>query len=412
MRMKNSLLLALIFLNFWNLSAQKSGFQFKREIELTEDEWMCVDLPWDIYHFTNRNLSDLRLLGYKGSDTIEIPYLLNYRKHEKTYEYASFSLINQTHDDHYFYYTLELDSVQDINNINLSFSDLNYDWRLRAEGSQDLVNWEIIEDNYRILSVKNEYVAYEYNNLRFDKSKFKYYRIAVNSERKPSFKKAECSLLKQKLAPIDDIPVRSFSIDNNKETKVTQIDVEFPQKVYVDFIKVFVEDSFLFHRKVRVEECVDSVNTGKGWEYKFNTLSSDYLNSFGENKLSINRALVSKIRLIIENRDNQPLSIEKIKCTAYVYQLFMKSNMHLDSCFLMYGDPNLSFPSYDLIHFKNLIPEDISQVKLKDQIEMNLPEDELEKSTALFENKLYLWGVIVIIGLIMAVFTIKMMRNC
>ena len=58
--------------------------------------------------------------------------------------------------------------------MNLKFSEKNYDWMLRLEGSHDQKEWFNIVEDYRILSIKNEQTNYSFGDVTFPNSNVTY----------------------------------------------------------------------------------------------------------------------------------------------------------------------------------------------------------------------------------------------
>ena len=96
---------------------------------------------------------------------------------------------------------------------------------------------------------------------------------------------------------------------------------------------------------------------------------------------------------------------------GYVNQLFTRvapTDKNL-TYFLMYGNERLQKPNYDIVRFENTIPTDIVSLEL--DAEQEIPQKEVEKVKPLFENSLWLWGLMGIIIVVLTFFTFKMMKK-
>jgi hypothetical protein len=127
-------------------------------------QWHSIQLPNIVFSKVQASLSDLRIYGFKGKDTIEVPYILEKNADQIIEKETPITIINQSKSDKGSYYTLQLNSEATINQIRLSFSATNFDWHVQLEGSNDQNTWFTILNNYRILSIKNSATDYRLHN--------------------------------------------------------------------------------------------------------------------------------------------------------------------------------------------------------------------------------------------------------
>lgn len=425
-----SFLLTLVFLS---TTVVAQNFLYKREIKGIQNnkqtEWYKIEIPIEIVEKTNTDFSDIRTFGVSDSDTLETPFLIKKIIQTSENERVNFKIINSSKKDNAYFFTLEKEgnTEESINLIKLDFENTNFDWRVKLEGSQDQNEWFEVLNEYRIVSIQNGFTDYKFTRLVFPSSKYKYYRIKLSdkfeSQSESSFKNNEpklnsASVFLQKTTEgnFEDIKIISQNVEVNKEKKQTIIDIELAHSFPVDFLSLEVKNDFDYYRTIQFKYLLDSTKTEKGVIYNFVTLHTSMLSSIEkQNEISsffINSNEKSKkYQIIIENQDNQPLDIGKVEVKSYVNQLFARVSPTDKSInyFLMYGNEDLQKPNYDIVRFENTIPTEVTLLEL--DAEQEIPQKEVEKVTPLFENSLWLWGLMGIIIIVLTVFTFKMMKK-
>ena len=174
--------------------AQIDQYSYKRELLGITDQWHKVVLPEDIYGKMSPELSDIRIFGLtETNDTIEASYLLQLKTEKVVGTEVKFKLLNTTHNEKGYYFTMEVPTEDSVNQLMLNFKQDNFDWMLSLEGSQNQQEWFNIVDDYRILSIKNAETNYQFTKVTFPETKYRYFRVLIKSKEKPdlSFAKIE-----------------------------------------------------------------------------------------------------------------------------------------------------------------------------------------------------------------------------
>ena len=422
-----SLILVLVFMS--NLIFAQNSFLYKREVkgilQKKETEWYKINIPIEVLEKTNTDFSDIRIFGVSDADNVEVPFLVRKVVQSFENEQVDFKIINSSKKDNAYFFTLEKNTKTEeaINLIKLDFENTNFDWKIKLEGSQNQNEWFEILNEYRIVSIQNEFTDYSFTKLAFADSRYKYYRIKISDKsdfqsesNKPILNTASVFLQKITEGNFEDIKIISQNVEVNKEKKQTIIDIELAHSVPVDFLSLEVKNDFDYYRTIQFKYLLDSTKTEKGVIYNFVTLQTSTLSSIekqnGKSDFFINsNAKSNHYQIIIENQDNQPLDIGNIELKGYVNQLFTRvaptdKNVNY---FLMYGNENLQKPNYDIVRFENTIPAEVTLLELDS--EQKIPQKEVEKVTPLFENSLWLWGLMGIIIIVLTFFTFKMMKK-
>lgn len=409
--MKQPFKTIFIFLLISSFSFGQIGeYNYKRTLKGISQQWHKIVVPNELFEKTSQELSDLRIYGItESNDTIEAPYLLQLTTGKSFHKQIGFKTINTSHNDKGYYITFEIPSKQPINEIKLDFAQNNFDWRISLEGSNDENEWFTILEDYRIMSIKNELTEFKFTKLVFPNSKYAFFRLRINSEEYPQLTTASISQHEFTQGQYRSYPIKSFNTKENKKSKQTEIDIQLQLPVSVDHIKIDVSDTLDYYRPITIKYLADSVKTEKGWKYNYRKLTSGTLNSLEKNMFNFNGTTIQKLQILIDNYDNQPLSINTVEVKGYIHELYARFNNKQASYYLVYGNKRAKAPNYDITRFSENVPEVLTSLDLGDEI---IIEKERAPNTApLFKNKAWLWTIMAVIILLLGWFSLKMIRK-
>jgi hypothetical protein len=408
MKLKISLTLLIFLLCYASLFAQIENHNYKRKLSPPSNLWHEVVLPEAIFKNINTNFSDLRIIGFNSSnDTIEVPYIITNSSKEIVYKEISFQLINASKNNNDYFWTFETPIDNIINEINLSFKNKNFDWNVQLEGSQNQNDWFTILDKYRILSIHNNQIDFNYTKIKFPKSNYKYYRVKVKSDNIPDLNKATLSLQIVEKELMHNCSVKRMKQVNTKNT--TEIDVELTNVYPISKINIAIADSLDFYRPIIIKQLKDSVKTEKGWIYNYSTLTNSIINSIETSEFHFNPTFANKFKIIIYNNDNSPLTIDAVIAKGFIYQLTARFNDLSSDYFLYYGNTSSTTPSYDIVNFKDKIPTGITQLKLSE--EEKIIHEKEQVNQPLFSNNGWLWVVLILLILFLSWASFKMLKS-
>jgi hypothetical protein len=409
MKLIIKLLIFFLFLNCRLAFGQLGEFKYKRELKGISGQWHKIVLPDSVFGKISNDLNDIRIFGLTAEkDTIETPYFLRLAKETVSANEIVFKTLNSTRNEKGYYFTFEIPTSEAINQIDLDFKQDNFDWRIKLEGSQNQNDWFTVLENYRILSIKNEIEDFQFTKLTFPSSKYQYFRLQIESKEKPELTSAGISRQEISEANYQDHSIKKIDKKEIKDSKQTEIDIELNMPAPVSFLNIEVNNSFDYFRPITVKYLTDSIKSEKGWSYVYHTLTTGTLNSINKKGLKFNSTIVQKLKIIIENKDNQPLTIEGILLKGYVHELTARFTEKA-TYFLVYGNENANKPDYDIERFPDNVPKMLSELELGNELE--IAKEEAPKKTALFENKIWLWVIMGLIVLVLGWFSIKMMRK-
>lgn len=388
---------------------QMIDYSYVMELEGITDQWHKIDLPEEIFTHVTQDLQDIRIYGITpAGDTVEAPYLLQTTKSESTINQVSFDQLNASYDEEKHYVTFEIPSAEAINRMDLRFAQSNFDWRVKLEGSQDQSAWFTILDDYRILSISNEITKFTFTELNFPVSKYLYYRIGINSTIPPQLDRVTISHIEKTKGAYQEYSAHSWQVSENKELKQTVIDLDLRTYHRLSEVSILIKNGFDYYRPVAISYVADSTRTEKGWLYSYRTLSQDILNSMEENTFTFESTTLSKLKIRIDNGDNQPLTPVDIQVRGFNYYLIARFTEPA-SYYLTYGNTSAQATRYDIGMFKDKIPDNLSTVQTGNQ-EL-IATSSTTSGEPFFKNSLWLWAVMIGIILMLGYFSLRMIRN-
>ena len=384
------------------------GYQYQRPITGISDSWHSITLPNELVGKLTPNLSDLRILGVtKSGDTLEAPYIVRQGQEIVSLSEIPFKIINRSHNELGYFFTFEVPNKESLNSISLNFSEQNFDWNINLEGSQDNSTWFTIVENYRILSIHNSLTQYTFSEVDFPDAKFRYLRVLVKTNHEPKLTTAKLCLTKVTKGNYRSYGVLKPEIVVDAKQKQTAASVKLDNAVPVSTVRLWINSKYDYYRPITISYVSDSSNTQKGTIYSYETLYSGTLTSLEKSIFTFDSRVAQSIRITIDNYDNQPLNIDSVEVLGNVYELVARFTEPA-SYFLAYGNHNADTPTYDIGQFTDKIPAELKRLELGAEVENGVT---LATSEPLFQNKLWLWAIIIVVGAVLGWFTFRMMKQ-
>ncbi len=388
---------------------QMSEYNYKTELKGVTNAWHRIVLPNSVFEEIDNSLNDIRIFGITAkNDTLEVPYILKIKSEEIKSTAVPFKKINESLNDSGHFFTFEIPSETSINLLKLDFEQQNFDWRVMLEGSQDNKEWFTISKDYRILSINNNLSSYQFSRISFPDSKYRYYRLFIETKDHPILNSATIDFKKTKEADYQNYEITKFHSSKNSSTKKTEIEITLKERVPVSLLKLNIEDSFDYYRPITIQYLTDSIQTEKGWKSNYQTLSKNTLSSIEESSFRFKSRLLQKLKIIVSDGDNEPLTINAAETKGYVHELVGRFTQPAEF-FLVYGSDKPIKANYDIAKFANTIPEKSAELQF---MEPQLIEKAAANTISpLFENKIWLWLIMGLIILVLGYFSLKMIQK-
>jgi len=385
------------------------NYGYKRELKGVKDSWHSLTLPNDIFSKVSPDLSDIRVFGIsEKKDTLEASYLLQLKSDKRIKTNVDFKIINRSQNEKGYYFTLEVPNQEPINQLQLDFKQFNFDWKVSLEGSNNQIEWYSIVDDDRLLSIKNAEAFFEYTKITFQDSKYHFFRILIKSNEKPDLKQVKASYTSIKKGELIACEIKTMAIEEKKQEKVTDIDIELLKQVPVSYLKINVNADYDYYRPVTIKYVSDSVKAHNSYVYNYRTLGNGTLNSIENNEFTFENTIVKKLKISINNQDNQPLKINDITVKGYAYDLAIRFTEPA-TYYLAYGNSKAHKPNYDINQIITKTPDSITKLSLGEEQTIHKKPD--SSTLPLFQNKIWLWCIIVLLIVLLGWFALKMMKS-
>lgn len=402
--MKKTICLASIILVLYSSIGLANGdeddiWKYEKEIlTKTELEYKEIILDKEVYRHSNPDLSDIRIVDGDGEflpyyivgqyentegDTVYSYYAEKILEFEKNGDsFIDFKLINESREKDFIVNQIALD-------IDLSY---NFAKEINIYGSYDNEKWEMIKrDNIYNIAEENNSKTHIY----FDEDlKYSYYRISI-------LKNIE-NIKVDSVRPMRNeewlVNVNDYTADEELEYQINEKDGETlvsiynPDKLRIFKIQVFTDD--IFNREY-------SLLSQNAYLYGMGRLSSEQ----GGNIINIyqdySREEGENLDLVIYNRDDRPINIERIVLSYYIDRLVFKSTAR-DDYRMLVGNKDARAPYYDIISYKSDIEAQERELAVFGGTKENTIEQKMENE---FNMKIIL-NIVVIATSIFLIFII------
>lgn len=391
--------------------AQMNRYDYKRRLEnITEKKWYEVRLDGEILAKVSLSMEDVRIYRLSNSDTTEVPYVMESMASTLEKNTLSFDVINKSYDKQngWQYCTLRQALRHTVNRIELKFAEKNFDWKVDVEGSFDQKQWLTVAENQRIVRLTNEFVEYQYTTLDFPPSDYTYFRLTLKSSPKPvELEQAVVYKYTKSEGSYYSAPVVDIKTEENKKDRITSAVISLEHKFAVNEIRMNFGVSKDFYRRVKAYYLVGIIKTTNGeienWAY-----SGDFIASSIEPVIyNFPTVQTDKLKLEIINRNDQPLKIDSVKVLGNYF--YLKSELEPGAdYYLVYGRKDDVSPQYDVVYFKEKIPEKLKNAAVGEEWKM---EKHVELTQPLLVSQGWLWAIMIIVILLIGGYSIHMLKS-
>jgi hypothetical protein len=401
------ILLAVSF----GLNAQLNSYDYFREIQpVKENGYYQINIGSGILDREGY----YRVYRLSEKDTVEIAHVAeqyNWDFHDKKY-FKELKLIDKTYEtDKYSYVTLVVDTNILYNTVYLNFTAEEFFKDVTLEGSQDNKSWRTITENEKMFRYfPSSDGGYFRNKIDFDPVSFKYIRVKIDDKESSRLElvSAAIPLVKQETIEEGEAVETFQNRIEDKKNKETIIDCLFPRSYAITDMDVTIENKDPYQRDVIVE-FLNPVNGKENWVQ----FGAGLISSRGKNKIYIPQMgrgdfqfRSGKMRLRIQNRDDQPLG--KITVKPFTYREEIRAKLEANNKYVIaYGKKEDILPYYDLYHFKNVISV-LSVITLG--AEQKIPHVTVPVQQPLISNKMWIWVALTGCVLIIGIFAFRLLK--
>ncbi|HSN60344.1 MAG TPA: hypothetical protein VLR49_05395 [Ferruginibacter sp.] len=389
--------------------AQTEGYQYKANIEaVNETGFYNIVLTPEIKAHLKTNYSDLRIIN---SDNKWVPHLLRWPNLERTKASVLLDLlIIKKESNNVFTEMVVKSTLSKVSNLQIKLSNTDAERFGTLTGSDDNINWFIINDSIQIKPAKSGENNISTFMIEFPPSNYDFYKIYIhNKERAPynilaisTSSGADPVTAEQGLAESLENP--AAIITQKDSGRYSYIRVVQPSTFHFDKIGLKISAAKYFYRKVDLYIPISndhSFNNPGRLQQSFSISNNSTL----QYKIPLNNSKL--FYLIIHNEDNLPVKVDDVKtysnltvATAYLE----KANKYS----LILDNVDAVLPNYDLqqlpLNLQHPLPVlGISQITAVKQSNM-------DSSTGI-NKKWMLWLAIIAAALTLGFFTYKLVSE-
>jgi hypothetical protein len=244
--------------------------------------------------------------------------------------------------------------------------------------------------------------------LVFSDAKYRYFRLLIKSKLNPKLRRTTISQKEIQTGNYRNYQIQKQIIRKEKEDKKTVISIDLGLPVPVSLLNFEFDNTIDYYRNIQIEYLSDSFKTDNGWRYNYRSLTSDIVTSIEQNNFNFQSTVLQKLKITIQNNDNAALKLKEVTVKGLVYNIVGRFDETAETA-LYYGNSNGEIPNYDINRFTNKIPNDLTNLKLG-TVEV-LKKEIVKTDKSLFQNKLWLWGIMLLIILVLGWFSLKMIKG-
>ncbi len=377
-------------------------FRYQRKVtEVPTAGWYAIPLDESVLTKLNPSFSDIRV--YTNDET-ETPYLLKVSRDAVSTQEVALETYNISKKETDLFFTIKLSTDVSINHADINFIEENYDNYVTIQGSNNEKEWFEINTAQRIVSIAERNIRYTSNTVFWSPSRFAYLRFKVANAKSLTLSSVNFSLATGKPG---NYKTTTRAVASTTKDKMTQSVSVFNSTQYISKLTIEADPNQKFYRNYQIETLADSFKTEKGWQRNYTTLQSGVITSFRQDTIQIQPTLCNNLRVTILNEDNPPVKIKSI--TTWSPEVSLIASLSTGNYIIKYGNDKIGAASYDLSHFTNEIPNELTN--------LNLGDEETLKTTAnsvvqpWFKNKNWLWAIMLAVIGLLGFFTIRMLKK-
>lgn len=380
---------------------------YEQPIKNVTSQWHQIELPDEIYRSLQTSYASIRVYGHDEAGTaVEQPYVLKKEIPRQVLRELDAEIINRTRQGDNYFFTFKITDTLLLSQIELEIENEAFDWKITLEGSNDQRDWFTVLEDYRIIAIPD---AYRFTRLDFSPVNFPFLRLKIRTTEKPVLSTAKIFTAKRTKGVYKEwTPI---SVTHNKpepDSKISSLLIDLGRPLPVSYLKIMPDADYDYYRGFTTWLLKDSTKTAKGWRENWSRAAAGTLSSFDNNIFTYPEQITTRIRVDINNQDNQPLNIPSVQVKGAKHTLLVRFD-NKPPYLLHYGNNNLRTPSYDIAKFKNKLPENPVVASLGKV--SRVPDVNEKKENALFENSLWLYLLMGIIILVLGTFTLKMIKS-
>ena len=342
-------------------------------------------------------LKYLKIVDESGNET---PYFIRSTDPIKEISnFESFDLLQNTAKDSINKIIVNNKAAENLNRFCVVLQQAETRKYASLRGSNNLKQWYIVKQQTIVSAFPNRTGENtEMLIIDFPQGNYRYYELTLWNDQKSPLEILKVGKIKNSNIYGNFIPINAgkLVIKNNSDDKNTTLSFPELKHTYsINKIELNIKNKPDYYRQAII---MDSVSYDR---------NNFYLSSRDENTFLMNDFLFTpQTIVIIENQNNPSLTVDSVK----LYGLCRYACLYLEAgkkYQLLLNPEEPVSKAYDIEHFRNEIPANIAVLQLKNLRDYPTPPVP-QRELILLERPVFLWSVIIIVGLFLAFICLKM----
>lgn len=403
--MKLNKFLALLFIANLSFGQYQTSAKLKK---VTQNGFNEIILSPEVRSFSKQDLSDIRLFDSKGN---EVPYFFQSNNAVSSNTFEEYSIVAKTvYPKKSTSIVIEIPSNKHNNQLSLFIANSDVEKKYSVSGSDDQKEWFGISDSQTLYDLNSRSETSVVKTISYPLSTYRYLKIDFDDK-----KTLPINVLKvgnfnsklQKSALQEIFPKQSITTEIPSE-KETQIHVLFDAPQVINEISFEISKPTYYKRTAILYRKIKRKTKRKSQIIE-EEITSFELNSNATNTFVFPEIFEKEFYIKIQNHDNQPLSISKIKYFQKPISIIADLNAN-ENYILKTGNKNLSGPEYDLSNFKNNIVVNLPQTTLYD-IQHKTTVKTAVANKSFWQQSWFMWLCIILGGITILFFTASLIKD-
>ncbi len=391
-------------------NAQVEGYKFYAALDsIKTSGFYNIILTPEINAHLKTDYSDVRIVNAAGK---WVPHALHVPAYEITSHSANWDLK---------YSVLENNKVNSIfiingkntelNNVELSIRNSTAERYCSLSGSDDNLNWFVINDSILINPIPSDTKSINTFNIDFPLSNYNFYRLVIFNSNKDPYDVIGIT----SIAKIEDPGVFKSKVLVNPSTVISQKDSN-----KISYIKITQQHPYHFdgfNIKVsgvkyysRNADIFIPTNTNHSFSNPGKLLQSFTISNNSNLNFHLPLTMINDtvFYLLVHNEDNLPLQINEVNTTLneHFIKAYLETNDHYR---LIMGNENATLPNYDITKL-NLTLRDTAVFISQNNI-VAFPQQEIKENKKATNNKWIIWTALIAGLFILLLLTKKMIKE-
>lgn len=393
--------LSLLWLSLWltlNALAQNS-FAYKASLgEVKQDGFYKIPLPVSIIAKSQYYLEDIRLMD---ANATAVAYMI--KQEEVAFvenSFINFPIIRKEKEqDKQTHIVIQNTSGLAINHLLLVTANMEAKRIVNISGSNDGKEWFVVKEGVTMDVFFNHNEVETIQSISLPTSNYAFFQLTILGKDVLPFNVIKAGIYKQNYQEAKYTGVPSpIIIQNDSTNKYSYIQLLFNDAYRVDKLALEIGSPKFFKRYVSVY-----LGNFASTKTPFTTVVSS-----NNTELFLNGLKAKIFLLAINNEDNAPLKINKVK--AFQLNQFLLAYLEKGKQYhLAFGDSLAVKPQYDLTFFKDSIESNPTILTVGEIENQKIQQPVVVESKP--SNKTFLWIAVALVSILLLFFTVKMMKE-